>query len=404
MVVVGAVLLAFAGSPAAAAGAETVTLHTSFSPDRLGASTTIGFGFEVASSDGGPPSPLQSVSLSLPAGIDYLSTTLGLAICQPATLLERGLAACSPNSRPGIRQRLRGSAFGQGAGYEIPHIQALMGPPHDGNIVVLFYADGREPVDAQIVFEGELIAGSQTFGGSLDAAVPLIPSVAGGPPVSIVSVSATIGPADLTYYERVHGHMVSFHPTGVSVPLRCPRGGFPSRRSSPSRTGPARSHARPCPARGGDSLRGVDGAVSRCAGPGLTMAGRSRPRRRVTLAGAFARAAVGYWLAVFPRTALELRRWRRRATRIADPGAAPDGARRARQAREHRGRRRLRHVAPGRRRGGVVRALVAFQVAYDYVDTLAEQPSADPVGTHGTCTRRCWSRSIPTLRIPTTTR
>jgi hypothetical protein len=224
----GAVLLAFAGLPAAAAsGAETVTLHTSFSPDRLGASTTIGFGFEIASNDGAPPSPLQSVSLSLPVGIDYLSTTLGLAICQPATLLERGPAACPPNSRLGFGSAYVEVPFGQGAGYEIPRIQALMGPPHDGNIVVLFYADGREPVYAQLVFEGELIAGSQTLGGSLDAAVPLIPSVPGGPPVSIINVSTTLGPAGLTYYERVHGRTVSFHPTGVSVPLRCPRGGFP---------------------------------------------------------------------------------------------------------------------------------------------------------------------------------
>jgi hypothetical protein len=227
MVVAGAVLLTFAGLPAAAVGAETVTLHTSFSPDRLGASTTIGFRFEVANSAGGPPSPLQSVSLSLPAGIDYLSTTLGLAICQPATLLERGPAACSPNSLLGFGSAYVEVPFGQGAGYEIPHIEALMGPPHDGNIVVLFYADGREPVYAQLVFEGELIAGSQTLGGSLDATVPLIPSVPGGPPVSIIKVSTTIGPAGLTYHERVHGRTVSFHPTGVSVPLHCPHGGFP---------------------------------------------------------------------------------------------------------------------------------------------------------------------------------
>jgi hypothetical protein len=116
--------------------------------------------------------------------------------------------------------------FGASSGHEIPHIEAFMGPPHGANVVVLFYAEGEEPVYAQIVFEGELVAGSQTLGGSLDAAVPLIPSVAGGPPVSIVRVSSTIGPAGLTYYERVHGHTVSFHPRGVSVPLHCPHGGF----------------------------------------------------------------------------------------------------------------------------------------------------------------------------------
>ncbi|HEY1450304.1 MAG TPA: hypothetical protein VGF47_05070 [Solirubrobacteraceae bacterium] len=213
--------------PAASAGAApTVTLHTSFSPNRLGASTTIGFGFDVAGANGTVPPPLRSVSLKLPAGINYLTTTLGLAICQPAALLENGLAGCSPNSRLGFGSAFVEVPFGETSGHEIPDIQALMGPPHNGNIVVLFYADGREPVYAQLVFTGELIAGSQTLGGSLNAAIPLVPSVPAGPPVSIVSVRTTIGPAHLTYYEHVRGRTISFHPKGVSVPSRCPRSGF----------------------------------------------------------------------------------------------------------------------------------------------------------------------------------
>jgi hypothetical protein len=212
--------------PALARASERVTLHTSFSPDRLGASTTIGFGFQIANTDGGAPAPLQSVALHLPRGIDYLTTTLGLAICQPAALLARGLAGCSPNARLGFGSAFVEVPFGQSSGHEIPDIQALMGPPHNGNIVVLFFADGREPVYAQLVFQGELIAGSATLGGSLTTAVPLIPSVTDGPPVSIVSVQTTIGPEHLTYHERVYGRIVSFHPRGVDVPLSCPRGGF----------------------------------------------------------------------------------------------------------------------------------------------------------------------------------
>ncbi len=166
MALVGAAFLASIGPPANAGAAETVTLHTSFSPDRLGASTTIGFGFDIAGS-GGVPSPLESLSLRLPAGINYLSTTLGLAICQPAALLAKGLAGCSPNSRLGHGSAYVEVPFGAGSGREIPDIEALMGPPHGGNIVVLFYANGREPVDAQIVFEGELIAGSRRSGEAL---------------------------------------------------------------------------------------------------------------------------------------------------------------------------------------------------------------------------------------------
>jgi hypothetical protein len=213
-------------APGPALASPNVVLHTSFSPNRLGASTTIGFGFDISEPDGSVPPPLQNVSLRLPPGINYLTTTLGLAICRPAALLERGLAGCPPNSRLGFGSAYVEVPFGETSGHEIPDIQALMGPPHEGNIVVLFYADGREPVYAQIVFQGEIVPGTQTLGGRLDAAVPLVPSVPAGPPVSIVKVQTTIGPAHLTYYERVHGRTISFHPKGVSLPTRCPAGGF----------------------------------------------------------------------------------------------------------------------------------------------------------------------------------
>jgi hypothetical protein len=222
-----AALLVCCALPGTAGAAETATLHTSFSPDKLGASTTIGFGFQIANSDGGLPSPLTSLSLKLPAGIDYVSTTLGLAICQPANLLARGLAGCPANSRLGFGSAFVEVPFGEGSGREIPNLQALMGPPHDGNLVVLFYANGQEPVYAQIVFQGELVSGSETLGGSLNAAIPLIPSVPNGPPVSIVRVQSTIGPSHLTYYTHSHGKTVAFHPQGVSVPPSCPKGGFP---------------------------------------------------------------------------------------------------------------------------------------------------------------------------------
>jgi hypothetical protein len=213
--------------PASAGAAQTVTLHTSFSPDKLGASTTIGFSFHIASTTNEMSAPLTSVSLSLPPGINYVKTTLGLAICQPAALLAKGLSGCSPNSRLGAGNAFVELPFGKESGYEIPDIEALMGPPHNGNIVVLFYAEGRKPVSAQLVFQGELLTGSEVLGGSLNTAVPLIPSVPNGPPVSIVSVQATIGPSHLTYYTHAHGRRVAFHPQGVSVPLSCPRGGFP---------------------------------------------------------------------------------------------------------------------------------------------------------------------------------
>jgi hypothetical protein len=215
------------GPGASAQAAQTVALHTSFSPDRLGASTTIGFGFTIGSTTGGLPSPLTHVSLRMPKGMNYVTTTLGLAICKPEALVAKGIAGCPPNSRLGYGNAFVEVPFGTDAGHEIPEIEALMGPPHDGNIVVLFYANGLAPVYAQIVFAGELLPGEGAFGGNLDTAIPLIPSVTNGPPVSIINVKSTIGPSHLTYYKRVHGRLVGYKPQGISLPLKCPRGGFP---------------------------------------------------------------------------------------------------------------------------------------------------------------------------------
>jgi hypothetical protein len=210
-----------------AGAAEVVRLRASFTPDRLGAATTIGFGFTISSSAGGLPAPLTHIDLRMPPNMNYLTSSLGLATCYPQQLIERGLHGCSPNSRLGMGSAFVEVPFGQNSGHEIPEIQALMGPPHNGNVVVLFYANGLAPVFAQIVFAGELVSGGGPFGEDLSAAIPLIPSVTNGPPVSIVRVSSTIGPAGLTYYRRSHGRRVGYKPQGVSVPDRCPRGGFP---------------------------------------------------------------------------------------------------------------------------------------------------------------------------------
>jgi hypothetical protein len=171
---------------------------------------------------------LTRVDLRLPPGIEYLTSSLGLAVCQPAVLLAQGPEGCSPNSRIGFGSALVEVPLGSGGGEETPSIEAFMGPPaSDGDTVVVFYAHGRTPVDAEVVFEGELIPGfGPLSSGSLDNAVPLVPGVPEGPDVSIRSVHTTIGPGGLLYTKRVHGRTVHFHPRGVDVPEHCPHGGF----------------------------------------------------------------------------------------------------------------------------------------------------------------------------------
>jgi hypothetical protein len=221
------VLLCLVGPATARAVSERASLHASFAPNRLGAPTTITFGFQLATTEGAAPPPLVGLNLRMPAGMNYATTTLGLAICEPAALLARGLAGCSPNARLGYGRAYVEVPFGVGAGHEIPELQALAGPSPHGNLVVLFYANGLFPVAAQLTFAGEVLPDSGAFGSRLTTTIPLVTSVPGGPDVSILKVTSTIGPSHLTYYKRVHGRRVAFHPRGVSVPERCPRGGFP---------------------------------------------------------------------------------------------------------------------------------------------------------------------------------
>jgi tetraprenyl-beta-curcumene synthase len=95
---------------------------------------------------------------------------------------------------------------------------------------------------------------------------------------------------------------------------------------------------------------------------------------------AFALAALRYWLAVFPRTCHELRRWRRRAAQIPDPALRQAALDALSKRGNIEGAAAFAAAGCGWRRGSVVRALVSFQAAYNYADMLAEQPSRDPVG------------------------
>jgi hypothetical protein len=220
-------LLCALAPTAAQAVSERATLHASFTPDRLRADTTITFGFHLSTTEGAAPPPLTGMNLRMPAGMNYTSTTLGLAICQPAALLAKGLEGCPANSRLGYGSATVEVPFGTGAGHEIPEVQALAGPSPNGNLVVLFYANGLFPVSAQLAFSGEVLPDRGRYGSQLATTVPLVTSVPGGPDVSVVSVQTTIGPSHLTYYKHVHGRLVPFRPRGVAVPERCPHGGFP---------------------------------------------------------------------------------------------------------------------------------------------------------------------------------
>lgn len=225
----GALALALCLSLAAPTwAAQRVRLSAGFSPNRLGTPTTISFAFTITAPDGEVPSPLTSVSLHLPAGIGLARTTLGLALCDPSPLTDHGARGCPRNSRIGYGTALAEVPYGPEIVHEHVTVTAFMGPPHEGNLTILFFAEGWEPVYAQLVFPAN-VAEETTglFGGRLDTTVPIIPSVPAGPDVSVAHFQSTIGPSHITYHRHSHGHTIAFHPRGPTVPEHCPHHGFP---------------------------------------------------------------------------------------------------------------------------------------------------------------------------------
>jgi len=99
----------------------------------------------------------------------------------------------------------------------------------------------------------------------------------------------------------------------------------------------------------------------------------------VRLANAFAATVSAYLLTVLPRVKRELAYWQAQALGISDPVLR----RLALEALSKRGNMEgaalFAVLAPRAHRASTIRALVAFQAAYNYLDMLAEQPNPDPV-------------------------
>lgn len=107
---------------------------------------------------------------------------------------------------------------------------------------------------------------------------------------------------------------------------------------------------------------------------------RAIHKNGLSFAADFAFAARRYWLAIFPRVAVEICRRRTLATRIPDPvlrRLALEALDRKRGNLE--GAAAFAALAPRESRPFVVKALVSCQAICDYLDLLSEQPSRDPI-------------------------
>jgi len=107
---------------------------------------------------------------------------------------------------------------------------------------------------------------------------------------------------------------------------------------------------------------------------------RTGSRRSVFDALALAATLASYWLTIFPVARRELGRWLMRAEAIPDPALREIALRAlATEGLNAEGAALFATLAPVLRRPAAVRLLVAFQVMYDYLDALTEQPVPEPL-------------------------
>jgi hypothetical protein len=220
------------GRPAtarAAAARERVALNVSFTPDRLGSYVSIATSIQVADAVGASPSPVTSFELYLPAGAEIGSSSLGLAICSAAVLSSTGPEGCPQNAQIGTGSAMVTVPFGPELVQERANIVAVMGPPVHEQVVTLLYAEARTPILAQLILPGLLLPDSGAFGERLTSTVPVTATLPGADDAAMTALKLDIDPPGLLYEKVAHEHTVSYHPQGVAIPARCPRGGFPFR-------------------------------------------------------------------------------------------------------------------------------------------------------------------------------
>jgi hypothetical protein len=215
---IGVVLVACACLPASATAAATARMSAAFTPEHLGAPTTVSFGFQIQQS-GTDPAPLGGVELAYPRGLGLATSDLGVMACPPSQLEALGPAGCPPDSHMGYGTAVVEIAFGADLIKETVALTLLAGPSPNGYLHLLVDARGKFPIEAALVITAELLPGH------LAITVPPIPSLPAAPYVAVTEMHLTLG-GQLTYYETVKGRRVAYHPAGIGLPSTCPRGGF----------------------------------------------------------------------------------------------------------------------------------------------------------------------------------
>ncbi|HEY7951720.1 MAG TPA: hypothetical protein VID70_01960 [Solirubrobacteraceae bacterium] len=241
---VGCVCLALAG---AAWAAQTLSIRTTFTPDKLGASTNLSATALFGSTTPGVPSPIRHVTAYGPAGLTL--DVRGAGTCTVAKLEAVGPSACPADSRIG---------FGGGVGLlelagEVIHepftLDFFLGPREGGRVAVLIYVNAVTPVSVQLVLTAREVYGPKPYGWGVSFDIPTIPTLPGASYASVEKTSFTFGDSKVAYFRTIHGKRRLVHVKGLIVPKSCPAGGFPYEAAFSFEDGTANTYKGtiPCP-------------------------------------------------------------------------------------------------------------------------------------------------------------
>jgi hypothetical protein len=206
----------------AAQAAQSAKLHVGLAPERLGAGTTISFAFTIEAPGGALPPALTLLDVRLPPGMGV--ETSDLATCTEAKL-EHDPQGCSRNARVGTGSVKVQVPLGNVTRPEIAALTVFNGPRKSGHTTLLFDAIGKLPIATQLIFGGVIVPGPG--GDSIEATIPLIPTLPNTPDAAIVEMKASLGTRAQTYFRTVGGRRVRFTPKGATLPPSCPAGGWP---------------------------------------------------------------------------------------------------------------------------------------------------------------------------------
>ena len=260
IVVLTLALLALTG---VASAAPTVAFRAAFVPiggypqtgNVPGAGTAVEVGEAIKGTEGigGVPSPLTRFKLYLPAGTGVHPEQLG--ICTENALETVGPTGCpqtqaSPPGSAKVAQKIGSQTVREGA-----TLQAFLSP---GGLV-RFYMVAKPPISIQqVVGAGGYGRLAGPYGLELGGEFGLIDKLFESPPVSIESISLTLGAA-----RTLAGRTVYY----LTAPSSCPMGGMPFKSELEFQTGErtTSTYRAPCPLEGSrieTPLPGTRGVVT----------------------------------------------------------------------------------------------------------------------------------------------